>query len=254
MRETFVRRPGNSIPGLMKRSATGCAFSFFLLIASFPGWSGSIQLSPVRTTLSESRPVEAIRVKNHGTEPSVIQLEPMAWSQQDGKDIYVPTREIIATPPIFTVPAGGTQVVRVGLRRASDPRRELAYRLYFQEVPPPAAAGFQGLQVALRLGMAVFVSSAAGVKPEVRWSLRRGAGTELALTAANTGAAHLQLASFTLASAAGEPVEHKVGAYLLPGQSREWPVRVAQVPVAGAAWRLIARTDAGELRADLVLE
>ena len=31
----------------------------------------------------------------------------------------------------------GEQIVRVGLRRGPDPQRELAYRLYLQEVPPP---------------------------------------------------------------------------------------------------------------------
>ena len=57
---------------------------------------------------------------NHGQAAAVVQLEPMAWAHMAGKDTYTPTNEILATPPIFTIPAGGAQIVRVGLRRAVD--------------------------------------------------------------------------------------------------------------------------------------
>lgn len=67
----------------------------------------------------------------------MVQLEAMAWNKAQGQDIYTPTTDLIAAPPIFTVPPGGTQIVRIGLRRAPDPQRELAYRVYFQEIPPP---------------------------------------------------------------------------------------------------------------------
>jgi fimbrial chaperone protein len=83
--------------GLATRGATCSAFCL-LLAASFPALPGSLQMSPVRAELTAAHPVEAIRVMNHGAEPSVVQLEPMAWSQRDGKDVYEPTRDIIATP------------------------------------------------------------------------------------------------------------------------------------------------------------
>ena len=46
-------------------------------------------------------------VRNTGSEPAVIQMEVMSWSQAQGKDVYTLSKEILATPPIFTVPAGG---------------------------------------------------------------------------------------------------------------------------------------------------
>lgn len=209
----------------------------------------------MRASLSAGRAVEALTVRNDGAEPAVIQLEAVSWSQKDGKDIYVPTREIIASPPIFTVPPGGAQVVRVGLRRAPDAQRELAYRLYLQEVPQPPKPGFQGLQVALRVGVPVFVNSIAGSAPKLRWKIRRTPDGKLVLQASNEGTAHIQVANFTLAPARGEPfpTQHSA-AYVLPGQSREWPLKLPAMPAAGASLTLVAQTDAGEAKADLLVE
>ena len=71
----------------------------------------------------------------------------------------------MATPPIFTVPPKGTQVIRVGLRRAADAQQGLSYRMFLQEVPPPPRQGLQGLQVALRLSLPVFVMPARDARP-----------------------------------------------------------------------------------------
>ena len=231
-----------------------CAFLLALFLACLPAWGGTFQVSPVRATLSASRSIAALTVKNEGSEPAVIQVELVAWSQRDGKDVYVASKEIIATPPIFTVPPGGTQIVRVGLRRPPDPRVELAYRIYLQEVPARPAAGFQGLQVALRLGVPVFVNPASAVAPALKWSARR-VGGEMKLGVANTGNAHVQVTGLALSAARGPALAApKTVAYVLPGQSREWLFKVAPMPPSGATLQLVAQTDAGEMTADVALE
>ncbi|MDA8656068.1 fimbria/pilus periplasmic chaperone [Luminiphilus sp.] len=86
----------------------------------------------------------ALTVRNDGTEPASLQMEMLNWSQAQGQDVLTPTRELLANPPIFTVPAGGSQLVRVGLRRAPDGQRELTYRIVLQELPPPPKSRFYG--------------------------------------------------------------------------------------------------------------
>ena len=56
--------------------------------------------------------METFTVRNNGTEPVMMQMELMSWSQSEGKDVYTATREVLGNPPIFTVPAGGSQLVR----------------------------------------------------------------------------------------------------------------------------------------------
>ena len=79
-------------------------------------WAGSFTVNPVRETLSATQAVAAVTVRNVGTEPSVVQLETSSWNQHDGQDALVSTTEVLATPPIITVPPGASRIIRVGLR------------------------------------------------------------------------------------------------------------------------------------------
>jgi fimbrial chaperone protein len=238
-----------------RRSISSAVLLFVCLLGAASAFAGSFQVSPVRATLGPSRTVEALTVRNDGPEPAVVQLEAMAWSQKDGKDVYEPTKDLIATPPIFTVPPGGSQIIRVGLRRAPERDRELSYRLYLQEVPPAPRAGFQGLQVALRLGVPVFVNPPGEAKPSMKWQARRGPDGQLQLSLSNSGNAHVQVANFTLAGANGAPVASQhVSSYVLAGQRRDWAFKASPMPAPGTALKLRAQTDAGDVAADVLVE
>lgn len=228
---------------------------FSCLLACAWAQAGTFVVSPVRATLSASHQVGALTVRNDGPEPTVVQLEVLSWSQQDARDVYEPTREILATPPIFTVPAGGSQIVRVGLRRAPDSQQELSYRLYLQEVPPPPTPDFQGLQVALRIGVPVFVLPSAAAKPVLRWQLSRTPEGQLKLSLSNDGNVHIQIANFSLVAAGQKPHPTlQVAAYVLPGQTRDWVLEGIAAPRPGSELRLFAQTDAGDIQAELVVE
>lgn len=238
------------------RPLSGVAFRSFLFIAAFLTatctFAGALQVNPVRATLGNGRAVEAISVRNDGNEPATIQLEPMTWSQREGKDVYAPTRDLIATPPIFTVPPGGTQIVRVGLRVAPNRSHELSYRLYFQEVPGAPSQGFQGLQVALRLGVPVFVRPVAtNAKPELRWQLQRVSdGLRLSLT--NSGNAHVQVLQVSLEGPRGPISSQSLSTYVLPGESRAWMMDASAS--AGDRIKLSAQTDSGDAATEVVVE
>src|ERR1700722_9498766 len=116
---------------------------------SAPARTGSFSVNPWRVVLSAARPVAALEVHNDGAEASVVQLDLVAWTQGDNTDVYAETGELLATPPILTLPPGGSRVVRIGLGGAPDRARELTYRLYIQEIPPPLATDFQGMRMTL---------------------------------------------------------------------------------------------------------
>ena len=112
-----------------------CGLFFFVLGASVAS-AGTIGVSPVRVTLSNNQKMAQSTVSNEGTEPVSMQMELMSWSQREGKDVFTATREVLANPPIFTMPAGGSQLIRVGLRRAPDAQRETDLSHLLQELPP----------------------------------------------------------------------------------------------------------------------
>jgi fimbrial chaperone protein len=225
-----------------------------LLLQAGVSWAGSFSVSPVRVTLSAAAPIAALTVRNNGDEPALIQLEATAWLQQDGNDSYAPTRDLLATPPIFTVPARGAQVVRLGLRRAPDARRELTYRLYLQEVPAPPGPGFTGMRVALRLGVPVFVAPALASAQVLTWQLLRRPDGGLAVACLNDGKLHARIVSLTLVPAGGialPPVA--IATDVHAGQRREWPLAADLPLMPGTAVHLRAVTERGDADADLVL-
>ena len=228
------------------------------LVLSHGAMAGTFQISPIRITLSGKKPIAVLTVRNDSTESSVMQLRVMSWSQSGNDDIYTPTDEVLATPPIFTVPAGGTQIIRVGIRRKADARLELAYRLFLQEVPVTnVATQDSGVRVALRFGIPVFVTPAnKSPKPLLDWRVMVESPKTLRIEAVNRGDAHVQISGVALNSASGGPMlaEYRGMHYLLPKQGRNWLVPVDQVPPLGTPLKVQAQTDAGEFHANLALE
>jgi fimbrial chaperone protein len=211
--------------------------------------AGSFQVNPIRIEIAKGATTAAVVVHNDGTDAIVIQSNVVGWTQDDGQDVYAPTTEALVTPPIMTVPPGGEQIVRVGLRRRPDAQRELTYRVYLQEVPPPPKAGFTGLQVALRVGLPMFVPPVAPALRRLEWSTQIGPDGSIHLAAQNTGNSHVQVTDFVLGvPGAGEPLAHESSlAYVLAGQRRQWVLAAAPDRVKpGSELRLKAYTDAGE--------
>jgi fimbrial chaperone protein len=212
--------------------------------------AGSFQVNPIRIELSKGITTAVVTVRNDGEEPVVLQSSVLGWTQEGGKDVYASTSEALITPPVMTIAPGAEQIVRVGLRRPADPRNELAYRVFLQEVPPPPKPGFTGLQVALRVGIPMFVAPvAAPAARKLDWSAAIGADGAIQLIAQNAGNAHVQITDFELRIPdASEPIAHESTlAYVLAGQRREWTLPAAPRAKSASELRLKAYTDAGEV-------
>ena len=239
---------------MLKRalSRAGRGLALFLGACGAAG-AGTFDINPVRATLTPAQAVTAITVHNGGDEDTVVQLEVLSWSQQAGKDVYGPTREILATPPIFKLAPGATQIVRVGLRRAPDPQRELTYRLFLQEVPAAPKEGFEGLRVTLRMGIPVFVTPPVAAAASLQWSAVRTPQGQISLGASNGGNAHIQIMNIGVSLSGKELGRLTEPSYVLAGQSRSWPPLPVNAP-PGSVLRVVSRTDAGDLSADVVVE
>ena len=104
--------------------------------------------------------------------------------------------------------------------------RELPYRIFFQEVPQALRMSSNTLNVALRVGVPVFVHA---TRPEegmyLDWQATRQKSGELVVTATNSGNTHVQVTGFELnfgAAKQGLPVS--AIKYVLPGSSVSWTV------------------------------
>jgi len=220
--------------------------------------AATLGVSPVRVTLSDKQKMDTITVRNDGAEPVSMQLEVLNWSKDDGEDVFTPTRELIVNPPIFTIPAGSSQLLRVGLRGTPDAQRELTYRIFVQELPPPPSPDFNGTKMLMRVSLPVFVLPKVAAKPLLRWKAVRSSDGSLKISSTNDGNAHIQIINFSLSQpGSAQPwITQNTSDYVLIGQSFDWILPSSQdysIPQSGTSIKLFAETDAGDIEAEVLV-
>jgi len=227
--------------------------------------AGSFTISPLRVDFAGTAGTAVLTVRNEDAQPVVVQVQGLAWSQEDGQDALNPSRDLLISPAVFTLPAGDSQLIRVALRRSVDPARELTYRVLLQEVPQTASPDFNGLQIVLRLSVPVFVEPLAPAAPQIAWSAARGDDGKLSLHARNDGSAHARIHRFSVKTADGATtvLDQPELAYVLPGASRHWTFddnnnirpnaqSTTSLGMAGT-YRLEGTTDRGSFETELQL-
>jgi fimbrial chaperone protein len=195
-----------------------------VLAAAGTAVASTLSVAPVRAELSPKVSTAVITIRNPEDSPVTVQARPAAWSQKDEQDQLADTHDLLVTPPLFTIPPKGRQVVRIALLRKPDPTRELDYRLVLSEIPPPGVPTQTGLRFALRITLPVFVAAPIHTAAELAWHHSWLADGALQIEARNNGSAHIQINDFDVQAAdAGAQVLHTVaGRYLLPGSEAHW--------------------------------
>lgn len=217
-----------------------------------PAVAGSFSVSPVRVELSARTQTGAVTLRNQLDAPVLVQAEAQLWEQDDGQERLSATQDVLVSPAVFTLPANGSQLVRVALRAPVDAGRELSYRLILTEVPPQETPDFNGLNVSLRLSLPVFVEARAPSPAQLEWSARYADDGTLAVTARNAGQTHARVLQFKVAPAEGPgpAFDESTTAYILPGQARTWVLDYNKndvIPAGdGSRLRLKGKTEAGD--------
>jgi fimbrial chaperone protein len=225
-----------------------------MLAAAGTAAAGTFSIAPVRIELSGAQRTAVLTVHNDDAAALVVQVSVLNWTQAAGEEDYAATRELLATPPVFTLPPNGEQIVRVALRREPDPARELDYRLLLAEVPQPTDANFTGLRVALRLSIPVFVKAAGPASAALAWQAQWQADGQLAVSARNNGQTHQQVSDFTLHFAGSEAsARGVVSRYVLPGSTVTWKIAPPAGLVRGGAVTIHGASDQGDFQADVAL-
>jgi fimbrial chaperone protein len=219
----------------------------------FSAWAcsaqaGSLWVGPTRIELTHEHPVAVLEVRNDNPDPTIVQVEQMSWTQDGGTDSYAATSLLIATPPVFELPAGVTQTVRVALRDSRQLPAEEAFRIYVREVPREPSAPSSGLQFALRVGVPVFANF-PGASPHLQWSLKVTGADQLALSSRNTGGRWVHIARVEVRAAGGGPIlwRSNEARYVIAGGERLWTGVALSGVHSGQQLDLLAVTDTGDL-------
>jgi fimbrial chaperone protein len=232
-----------SLAGAVARTAALAALAV-CFAASNAGAQG-LTVLPVNINMPAGQMAAVLTVQNQGDAPVSFQLRAFAWNQQSGADQLLPTDALVASPPLGTIAPGGSQVVRLVLRRAAE-GPEGTYRILLDQIPPPASPGT--VRVALRLSIPVFAEPADRATPRLQWHIENSGGQPY-LVAVNDGSRHEKVSDITLAASGGGSlsVESNVSPYILAGATRRWRILTPRLSSAGDTLRLTARADAGAI-------
>jgi fimbrial chaperone protein len=243
---------------VVKTWARPTGLALVLLGCATAAPASALKVSPVRVVLGKGQATTTVELRNDGDAAVLVQTRLVSWSQDQGQDVYAPTQDVLASPPIFTVAPGTTQIIRLGLRREPEASRELAYRIFLEEVPAPERPGSTGVRMLLRIGLPIFVVPRTPPPPPAfTWRAESVAGGPVAVTLDNTGGrSHVQVIDLKLGPPGADTVwaEENHHAYVLPGQTRTWTLE-ARLPEAAhdGRVRLRATTDVGNVDLELPL-
>ncbi len=206
-------------------------FTVSLVLCPALSFSGQFRVSPIRLEFGGEVKSGVVTVINEGDENLNIQVNAAQWIQdEEGKDRYEETSDIIFFPKIIILKKGEQRVVRAGIKMPR-PGTEKTYRLFIEEIPHPKEAGAGGTNVAIaiRFGVPIFVRPLeTKMKGEIV-GVEMSGGT-VGVIVRNTGNVHFVISSLNIRGrdGSGEVVfsRNLSGWYLLSGASRRYETSV----------------------------
>jgi len=182
----------------------------------------ALSVLPVNIFLQPDQKATTLTVTNQGSSSTAIQIRAYAWSQKSGEDELTASDDIVVSPPIATIAAGATQVVRLILRQQAA-GQEGTYRILVDQIPPPAEPGI--VHIVLRLSIPVFAQPTIRAASRVQFHLERKDG-KLFLVGTNGGNSHDVIRDIVLSGSDNVKLMGEGGAspYILAGATRRWPI------------------------------
>ena len=199
----------------------------------------ALTVAPVSIHMAPGQMATSLTVTNESDSETAFQLRAFAWGDDDR---LLPTDQILASPPIGSIAAGASQVVRIVLRRPAQDR-EAAFRIIFDQIPPPAKAGT--VRLALRLSIPIFAEPVSPVASQLHWRIERANGRAY-LIGVNDGNQHERVRNIVLAAAAGSVLkaDDNQSPYILAGDTRRWRlVANGALPGLDSVFHLTAQGD-----------
>jgi fimbrial chaperone protein len=201
----------------------------------------TLSVTPVTIVMPPGEMATSLTITNPGERALSFQLRSFTWTQSaTGETQLAPADDLIASPPLGTIPPGGGQIIRLVLRHPAQ-GREATYRLLLDEIPPPAASGTVSIQI--RMSIPVLAEPPTHVFPQLQWSVQSD-GDQAFLVGVNRGGLHTLARTLSLTTAQGVKLQlqgHGMP-YILPGAARRWRIapRVA-LPPPGSTLHLVAQ-------------
>ena len=204
--------------------------------------AASISVSPIRADVPAPSQSASVTLRNDAAQPVNIQIRIFKWGLKNGEDHYEESNDVVATPPVATVPPGGDALVRVMRLDQRPVVGEEPYRLIVDEIPDANRVRNVGVNLAVRYAIPVFFLNGDAVQPRLAWSVRNEGGKRM-LVATNTGDKSSRISNLRIG---GMTLRPGLAGYVLGHSTRMWPL-----PANATAARVMADSDHGVINAPL---
>lgn len=209
---------------------------------------GAFGVAPVKIEFSPDSRSASITITNRETEERVMEIQILAWRQEDGKDVVEPTNDVIAAPPIFTLGPLQAQTIRLALIHRLQSEQETAFRLIVKEVPSQLVVARFGAITSLEFNLPVFVDPSLQSHREATWSIAEGNAGNLRLSLVNPTNVHMHINSLQVRLPSGQTVTVQGERYALAGSTVSWDVKDDGHAQAGSTVKVMALLDNNDRR------
>ncbi|WP_274426587.1 fimbrial biogenesis chaperone [Chelativorans sp. YIM 93263] len=208
----------------MKRLFISAIVGIFCNLFTSLVLAASLRVAPVVLDLKAPTAASTIRVWNEGSRSTNVQVRAFRWSQRDGEDVYEATNDVVASPPITSLPPGGENLIRIVRTTKRPVQAEESYRIVVDELPDPSRRQNGTVVMVVRHSIPVFFGPAETTGPNPLWSVRRVQGG-YQVVVRNTGTQRLKVSNLAL-SDNGRVLARKDGlvGYVLGNATASWDV------------------------------
>lgn len=227
----------------------------FPALAFGPASAATISIAPVTLDIPAPRNSGKLTLQNRGSDELAIQLRIFRWEQNDGQDTLVPTKDVVASPPMAKFKADTRYTVRV-VRVAKTPvRGEESYRLLIDQLPKPAATSGSQVNFLIRQSIPLFFVEEHEAKPALRWAAVLDKN-QLVVTAQNNGGRRARLSNLSIDTPTGSvsPPREGLAGYVLAGSAAKWVQRIPKGLAAGSRLTIRAQDEYGPIEASVTIQ
>jgi fimbrial chaperone protein len=216
-------------------------------MTSLAAGAQALAVLPVNIFVQPGQRATTLTVTNQGSAETAIQIRAFAWNQPDGADQLTTSDAVVVSPPLVSIAAGATQVVRIVLRQ-SPQGSEATYRILVDQIPPKAEPGI--VHIVLRMSIPIFAQPMTRAAPHVQFHVEFDAG-QVYLVGINDGLRHEAIRNIELSTSDGRTLKADPSSspYILAGVTRRWHIAMeGPLPLPSESLRLTAHADAGAIK------
>jgi fimbrial chaperone protein len=206
----------------------------------------ALSVLPVNVHMAPGEQAATVTVSNQGNAQTSFQIRAYKWNQDGDTDELTVSNEVVVSPPIATIGAGQSQLVRLILRQPPQ-SREATYRIILDQIPPPAEPGV--VHVVLRMSIPIFAQPKSRANSDLQFHVENKDGSTY-LVGVNDGLRHETIREIQLKTSDGRELKAANGEspYILAGSTRHWRIDSSEaVSVSNSTFQLTAHSDAGAI-------